>query len=129
MKIFEVIGPHQNKELELMLNGTKPAALISSNKELINFKPYIKNKQLSLAEKIPYRDTKMYSYVITLPGEEWRGKEIHDTLLGMRGVKPMSIESIPYHKKLGELLGYSDDDIEHFITRNITSNIKDSAPT
>lgn len=129
MKIFEVIGPHENKELQLMLNGTKPAALISSNKELINFKPYIKNKQLSLAEKIPYRDTNMYSYVITLPGEEWRGKEIHDTLLGMRGVKPMSIESIPYHKRLGELLGYSDDDIEHFITRNITSNIKDSAPT
>lgn len=129
MKIFEVIGPHQNKELRLMLNGSKPAALISNNKELINFKPYIKNKQLSLAEKIPYRDAKMYSYVITLPGEEWRGKEIHDALLGMRSVKSMSIESIPYHKRLGELLGYSDDDIEHFITRNITSNFKDSDPT
>lgn len=129
MKIFEVIGPHQNKELQLMLNGSKPAALISSNKELTNFKPYIKNKQLSLAEKIPYRDNELYSYVITLPGEEWRGKEIHNALLGMRSVKPMSIESIPYHKRVGELLGYSADDIEHFITRNITSNFKDSDPT
>lgn len=131
MKIFEVIGPHENKELELMLNNSKPAALINDLK-IKKFKPYIKNKQLSLAATIPSRDNNFYSYVITVPGEEWRGKEIKNAVLSLRSIVPMGkdpILSIPYHKKLGELLGYSSDDIEHFITRNITSNIKGSDPT
>ena len=117
VELFEDIGPHEGKELELMLNGSKPAALIN-NDRVNDFKKYLKNKTLSLVEKIPRREpSRYYSVVITKPGEEWRGKEIANSILGLRQVPQDSEEAIKYHEKLGNLLGYSSNDIDHFVSR------------
>lgn len=79
MKIEEIllenqIGPHEGNELELMLAGKKPAALVGTEK-LSTFKPYIKDKKLVLANKFKGGGGSTV-YVVTLPNETWRGKQI-----------------------------------------------------
>ena len=43
--LMETIGPHESKELELMISGEKPAAIVGL-KKLVNFKPYVDKKQI-----------------------------------------------------------------------------------
>jgi hypothetical protein len=118
MKIGEilseaVIGPHEDNELKLMLAGSKPAALVGS-KELNNFKPYIKDKSLSLANKFKGGGGATV-YVITLPDETWRGKQIEKQFLKQKQYPIGSPETKLSHTKMGLLLGYSKEDIRHFL--------------
>lgn len=112
--LHETIGPHEGKELELMLAGKKPAALIGSQSELKKFKPYVKNGQFKLAAK----DSKGFAnspiYLVTLPSEEWRGTQFLRIVQKQRELG-LSPESKIWHARMGLLLGYSKEDIQHFL--------------
>jgi hypothetical protein len=103
------IGPHEIKELNLMLMGAKPAALISSF-DLKRFKPYINDG--TLACKILNRDW----VLLALKNEEWRIsriEKIRDAFWHSHTSRAFS-----YHVKLGRILGYSKDQINFFLVRS-----------
>ena len=118
MKISELltestIGPHEDNELQLMLAGTKPAALVGSE-SLPSFKPYLKDNTLSLATKFKGGGGATV-YVITLPNETWRGKQIENQFMKQKQFPIGSPETKTSHAKMGLLLGYSKEDIRHFL--------------
>jgi hypothetical protein len=118
MRIGEIlvegkIGPHEDNELELMLSGKKPAAIIGSEKLPI-FKPYIKDKSLVLANKFKGGGGATV-YIVTLPNETWRGKQIENQFMKQRQYPIGSPETKISHAKMGLLLGYSKEDIRHFL--------------
>lgn len=132
IKRLGTIGPHEGKELELMLTGKKPAALLDARK-LKSFEPYIKNKILVLVGSIPNTDVDG-RYAVTLPGEEQRGERIIE--LFKNGL-PEPQDTIPsedhmrnkkqkyyyeFHTELGRLLEYSEEDIEDFFNNRRSSS-------
>lgn len=114
----EAIGPHEDKELELMLAGTKPAAIIGSE-QLPSFKPYIKDKTLILATKFKGGGGATV-YVVTLPNEQWRGPQVEKQFMKMKQFPIGSPETKLSHTKMGLLLGYSKEDIRHFLQTRFT---------
>ena len=118
MKIGDIIceaniGPHENNELKLLLSGTKPAALIGSE-SIGSCKPYIKDKTLSLAAKFRGGGGATV-YVVTLPNETWRGKQIENQFMKQKQFPIGSPETKTSHANMGLLLGYSKEDIRHFL--------------
>jgi hypothetical protein len=125
MKIGEIliegeIGPHEDNELELMLTGKKPAAIIGSE-NLSSFKPYIKDKTLVLANKFKGGGGATV-YVVTLPNEIWRGKQIEKQFMKQKQFPIGSPETKLSHVKMGLLLGYSKEDIRHFLDTRFRFN-------
>jgi len=113
MRIYEIteaIGPHNFKELELMIQGVKPAALADTD-QMAKWWPAVK-KYGWTAELIA--DAKD-GYVIAR--DPAKAQEIKTLLTNMwRGKVPMGSKNM-YYAKLGQLLGYSAIDIAHFILR------------
>lgn len=122
-----MIGPHQGKELELMLEGKKRFAFFydvllpqqSIAEEIIPemaFLPHVKaGKILRFSEilhssKVPHPAQYVF---FTLNGEEWRVKAfLHMTKECLSGNRPFD----DAHEYLvGRLLDYSEADIEDFI--------------
>ena len=102
MLINEVIGPHIGKELELMIQGTKPAAIISSE-DLARWSTAIKK----------------YGWTVLDAGEDSivvSRSRAHAQELFRLIVLPPS-DRTAYFTKMGQLLGYSADDIAHFLHR------------
>ena len=111
--ISEAIGPHNNKELELMIAGTKPAALTN---EIKTWLPYIQKYGWTVEElRIP--DINSVEYIVSQKPEA--AQKIKTLLTGVwAGEFPTGISKSVYYAKLGNLLGYSATDIAHFILRN-----------
>jgi hypothetical protein len=111
--ISEAIGPHNNKELELMIAGTKPAALTN---EIKTWLPYIQKYGWTVEElRIPSIDS--VEYIVSQKPEA--AQKIKTLLTGVwAGEFPTGISKSVYYAKLGNLLGYSATDIAHFILRN-----------
>ncbi len=107
------IGPHEGNELNLMLAGTKPAALVGSE-DIGSFKPYIKDKSLVLATKFKGGGGATV-YAVTLPGEEWRGSQLAKQLAHIKQYPVGHPETKLAHTKMGLLLGYAKEDIRHFL--------------
>lgn len=107
-------GPHQGRELELMLKGTKPAAIIEQHRFSKLFGPYVK------AGKFIAKQTSFGDYVVTAPEEEWRLDKIlgllNSGLLNLSGGLKDKNWNL-YTIKLGRLLGYTKDDIRAFIRK------------
>ena len=112
--ISEAIGPHNNKELELMIAGTKPAALAYES-EMAKWWPAIKKYGWTVEElRIPSMDS--VEYIISQKPET--AQQIKELLTSVRaGEFPTGISKSVYYAKLGNLLGYSATDIAHFILR------------
>ena len=125
-----MIGPHEGRELELMLAGKKKIAmfhdvLISGEdipEEIIPeraFAPYVKNGSIVRIQKdLKYKgqpETIRYVFFVT-PGEEWRVYThlwiTEETLVARHRKQDTADESI-----IGRLLDYSEEDIAHFISR------------
>ncbi len=124
-----MIGPHEGKELELMLSGKKPMAafgdVIPENgvipEEIIPekaFAPYVQNGDFYyLKSEVTDTDNDIIRYVcFTLPGEEWRAKayiwlrtSIHHRVIPCDRACDIMI---------GRLLGYNEKDIAEFISRS-----------
>jgi len=112
--ISEAIGPHNNKELELMIAGTKPAALAYES-EMAKWWPAIKKYGWTVEElRIPSMDS--VEYIVSQKPET--AQQIKELLTSVRaGEFPTGISKSVYYAKLGNLLGYSATDIAHFILR------------
>jgi hypothetical protein len=105
-------GPHESKELGLMLAGKKPAAMLPLIKEL----PDVWKKAIE-QNGWAYRhigDTTVEngSIVVTLPGEEYRIDRLDKIYANVRRRGGMTRAD---HIKIGRLLGYTKDDIMAFI--------------
>jgi hypothetical protein len=111
-QITEAIGPHNFQELELMIQGVKPAALADAD-QMAKWWPAIK-KYGWTAELITGEDGyKTYA----IARDPAKAQEIKTLLTNMwKGKVPMGSKNV-YYAKLGHLLGYSAGDIAHFVLR------------
>lgn len=124
-KIPPEIGPHEGRELELMLAGEKPVAMFSDvippsfdfPEEL--FAPYIQNAQLVRRDVVIFTSNSNAPNIrylfYALLGEEWRMDrlaEIHRALHQYNEPTTRELET-----EIGQLLGYRDRDIQVFIDR------------
>ena len=122
------IGPHEGKELELMLAGEKPATMFSDvippsyDLPEEDFTSHVESGRLVkrdvviTASKSGLYDMRYLLYA--LPGEEWRIDrliEIHRDF--HQHDKPISRK---LEKEIGQLLGYCDQDIQTYIDRLLT---------
>ncbi|WP_033068948.1 hypothetical protein [Thalassospira australica] len=114
------IGPHNDRELELMLAGTKPMAMFSDAVHVSDYFPdadfasHVKSGRIIRVEEIIPRPPHEMRYLFfALPGEEWRIKEalVMCRNLCAGTVKDHDADSA----RMGELLGYSAEDIEAFL--------------
>ena len=118
-----LIGPHEERELELMLSGEKPMAFFSCFADDADsipdpaFRPYIADGTLLLREweiampcasgMPPFRHV-----LLALPGEAWRLDDAYDILSNHEG-DPRR-HSDEGHVRMGRLLGYSEEAITAF---------------
>jgi hypothetical protein len=114
------IGPHEGRELQLLLSGTKKAALFADfipdnglmPEEIIPelaFAPYVENKTLvrfCFEKTHPELNKTFRTVIFTRPDEEWRA----NALMWLRNFKDNTS-----HITIGRLLGYSEDDIQSFV--------------
>jgi hypothetical protein len=119
----EGIGPHEDRELELMLIGKKPLAMfgdaVSSDYEVpeADFAPYVSDGTFVRREMVylpPEPEPAIRTVYFARAGEEWRIEAMHriNESLFVRG-KSTSPE---IEREIGRLLGYAEADIEQFIT-------------
>ena len=120
--INEVRGPHEGKELGLLLSGKKPLAMIEIEKrsedeqalwkraidsgKLIHKTGRTITTQQSDGERHP-------TDFVAAVGEEWRIEKVQALYDKIERTDIMSDED---HTLLGQLLGYSGADIRHFVT-------------
>jgi hypothetical protein len=106
-------GPHEGKELNMMLAKDKPAALVDYDKYHA-FEPYVKDGTFiskSYTNRIGDHD-----WVVVLPGEENRIPRLIALLTAP--IDNLSDEAMKlYHAKLGKLLGYTNEQIRKFIAK------------
>lgn len=95
-------GPHQGRELELMLSGEKPGAMLH-REQWAAFAPHIKAGRF-IARRFEIDGHEDYM-AVTQRGDLWRLNEI---------VKQFSGEGRD-HVKIGLLLGYSKEAIRFFV--------------
>ena len=116
------IGPHDGRELDLMLAGVKPLAMftdvVPSNYEWpdITFEPHVLSGTLVKREFLT--DTKDGQHKIrhlyfALPGEAWRIEKAHT--LSLMTFDTWCEKAEESCAQLGRLLGYEEDEIEAFI--------------
>jgi hypothetical protein len=105
-------GPHEGKEIDMMLDGNKPAA-IKSDHQMGPFLPHIKSGKfihMKHVYKQPDDGTRFIensTNIIALKGHEKRMQKISDTLHNVNGNLR--------HAKLGRLLGYDKSHIRKFM--------------
>ena len=116
-----VIGPHNGRELELMLSGAKPLARFA--KEPVPsaqfkaaeaaFKPHVKRGTM---RRFQFKGEDFDRVYYCLPTEEWRVKllELIDTALeaGRHEFTIYDLQRID-----GAMLGYAKEDVEFFVAR------------
>lgn len=115
MKIYEVLGPHENIELVLMLNNKKQVALISKEK-FEKFIPYLKNNNFSYGTVNVTHNTKRY--IVTQPSKSYLIDLIKNIYNDVKNNKKMENY---HHVALGKLLGYTEKDINEFIGFSINN--------
>jgi hypothetical protein len=110
------LGPHEGKILNLMLKGMKPAAVITQKELNQYFAPYIHAKKIVLIGPFPITRGTQTDFIVTLPGEEWRGRKLSKIWPKLHAATdPKEIKLI--HAKIGKLLGYPKESIRHFIDK------------
>lgn len=118
------IGPHEGRELVLMLSGEKPLAYFS---ELTRadfewpdeeFEPHVQSgriikKEILHIETILGVDEEIRSLYFVLPGEEWRIDKAHaNRMRGNENGKETEFDS----REMGTLLGYTGHEIKVYIS-------------
>ncbi len=117
------IGPHAERELDLMLAGEKPLAYFSeptrSPYELpdADFEPYVQSGQIIKRDfvetvKIAGSDEEIRYLYFALPGEEWRIEKAIPLTVFSNWVDP-DLDQI--ERDLGKLLGYSEKEISIYL--------------
>ena len=124
-EIPEGIGPHEGRELELMLAGKKPLAMFNDDlppdmePPEVAFDPYVEEGRFVKAEVVlplsafPGMELRYYFYA--LPGEEWRMERMIEIERGFHEQKLPTTREL--ETEIGRLLGYDDADIQVFVER------------
>jgi hypothetical protein len=123
------IGPHEDRELELMLAGQKPLAMFTEISPIETglipedeFAPYVTSGRIIVREVFePMRDTTGYPeelfirrVLYALPEEIWR---IEAILLVCRVAANLQRWDEGLERVTGKLLGYEDRQIDAFVEK------------
>ena len=113
---YDLIAPHENAEVRLVLGGHKPLGTIERMKDELGFALAI-----SLGGAGMLHTRKLYTegaveIAFVKPGYR-HILDIYKELLDT-GVKDYGIKE--YHRRMGRLYGYSPDSIEEFINAEIS---------
>jgi hypothetical protein len=118
------IGPHEGRELELMLAGKKPLAYFSELTRAVHFEwpdvkfdPYVRSGEIVkrdylMIETIAGRQEEVRWVFFALPDQEWRIDAAYRHLREEARTKKET-ESDAY--VLGRLLGYTDHEISVYV--------------
>lgn len=111
------IAPHENNEVRLVLGGLKPLATIEKAKQPIGYALAIalSGTGALAASVVRSKDSPEGEVVIVLPKNKYR-LEQYQWLLE-HGVKAVGIKE--YHRRMGRLFGYTEEDINAFIKSDI----------
>ena len=118
----EGIGPHEGRELELMLAGTKPLAMfgdaVGSAQEVPeeDFAPYVAKGVIVRWEAV-YRPQGAgvpgrFVY-FARAGEEWRIDAMHG--INERLFAQGKLSNPEIEREIGRLLGYADSEIDQYL--------------
>ena len=128
-KFFPDIGPHEGRELELMLAGQKPLAMFTEISPIETglipedeFAPYVKSGRIIMHEVFePMQDTAGHQeglhirrVLYALPEEIWR---IEAILLVCRVASGLRRWDEGLERVTGKLLGYEDRQIDAFVEK------------
>jgi hypothetical protein len=114
------IGPHEGRELELLLTGEKPVARFRldglSEEYEARFRGAVARGEI-LKFDFPAAEPHLHRRFYCRHGEEWRVKvmDLIDRSLADRTLAGFSEEDL--HRLDGTLLGYQKSDIDIFIER------------
>ncbi len=117
------IGPHEGRELELLLAGTKPLAIMHSEPttgfmaDLEPFIPHVAAGTLIQVD-VPSEDGHIIRHYFCRPTEEWRIKVLEVMQAIMEMPDKGGFTEADLHRLDGTLLGYTKADIEAFLTYN-----------
>lgn len=124
VKASPLIGPHNGRELDLMLAGEKPFALFSAEPGMMpdqvgdaDFASYVERGEILRFIHID-PTTGIESRRYCLPTEEWRAK-LSELIWRMclDGTAREIFSSSDLHRLEGALLGYSKESVEAFVAR------------
>ncbi|ESK40686.1 hypothetical protein P256_01141 [Acinetobacter nectaris CIP 110549] len=114
------LGPHEGKELELMLQNKKELALFYTDSEVPDaFKPYLKSGRLH-CKTIKYDlflkglDGKMYQVIHYIISQQPESKNVLRFVEVLAEIKQKGF-CPNLEREVGRLLGYDDKDIEYYI--------------
>lgn len=112
----KLLGPHEQKEISLMLSGKKPAALMGMTPEI---KKLVKQ---GLIKAFRSTSHSAKQYFLTLPGEEDRAKKLDIAFAKLKDAAKNNtyndINTAKTHIEIGKLLGYSLQAIKYFLRKN-----------
>jgi hypothetical protein len=119
------IGPHEGRELELMLAGAKPLAMFNDDlppgmePPEIAFDPYVAEGPFVKQEYVNASQTGATAglrfYFYALPNEQWR---IDRMIEIKRALFEQKVPTTPeLETEIGRLLGYDDRDVQIFVER------------
>ncbi|OOF71194.1 hemocin immunity protein [Rodentibacter caecimuris] len=113
-----VLGPHEGKELELMLNHQKEIALFYTDAEVpVHFFPYLENKTFEQKEIKLKSKLGDFSYYLIYRAENIaKAERLASILRQSFGKFDPNLE-----REIGKLLGYNQDDIEYYIKHFLNS--------
>ena len=119
-KVEGRIAPHENNEVRLVLGGMKPLATIEKAKQPIGYALAIalSGTGAIASSVVRSKDSPEGEVVITLPKNKHR-IEKYKWLLS-HGVEAVGIKE--YHRRMGRLFGYTEEDISTFINAEIHCN-------
>ncbi|MCF4098764.1 GNAT family N-acetyltransferase [Maritalea mediterranea] len=130
IKYSDQLGPHNGRELSLMLAGQKRVAFFDELNPVEAFEPHISEGKIcchnfpeisqDLYDLIKIRESQLMSFdtaaLYYLPGEEARMLELKAALLELtqRNTRERFFQ---LHRRVGKLLDYPDEAINYYIER------------
>jgi len=109
------IAPHENQEINLVLNGAKNFAVIEKRKDIASY--FAAGAISRPGITVQYQETETGPEVILTTRRELIAE--YNSLL-IDGVSRLGLKN--YHRALGTIFGYSAADIEKFISSDIDCN-------
>lgn len=113
------IGPHEGIELELMLSGKKLVSFFQDWVPYDDFKPYLDSGQIVMVQRQEQGWPFAYTYFV-VKGHEDLAEDLHVCIVNayIAVEKEYDLESrLAIERKIGEMLGYSEADIEVWLDR------------
>lgn len=106
-----VLGPHTEKELELMLSGEKDLAYFCEEEMCSDFLAYVKEGKLN---QHLYYYSDMPIIIFSRVGYENKASLLKDSIIASFEAKSLD-EQLTQDMLIGALLGYSYEDVIFFI--------------